>query len=126
MPMDRVNSEIWNELRDLEEHQVALQALEPDEKVEARARTDNAVLVVTDRRVAVAADQRLALDVSFDRLRRVQFDIERARPATLVLVPEHPSDYPQVLAIPPQVYADVANALVVIGERLVAPERPSG
>lgn len=38
-----------------------------------------------------------ALDVSIDNLRRVQFDIERERPATLVVVPQQPTDEPQVL-----------------------------
>lgn len=41
-------------------------------------------MLVTDRRLAVATtDDRFALDVPLRRLRRGQFDIERARPATL-------------------------------------------
>ena len=51
-------------------------------------------------------------------LRRVQFDIERGRPATLVLVPDRPADVPQVLAIPPQQYAVVGEALSLVGQRL--------
>ena len=58
------------------------------------------------------------LDISYDRLRRIQFDIERSRPATLVIVPESPSDEPQLLAIPPEEYERAARALAVIGERL--------
>ena len=99
------------------EHPI-LKELQPGEQIHARARAGGALLLVTDRRVAVASDDRVALDVPFERLRRVQFDIERARPATLVLVPELPTDYPQVLAVPPTQYRDIAAALVVIGERL--------
>jgi hypothetical protein len=73
---------------------------------------------VTDRRLAVASQERLALDVPIDNLRRVQFDIERDRPATLVVVPQRPLDEPQVLAVRPAEYEAVAQALVVIGRRL--------
>jgi hypothetical protein len=58
------------------------------------------------------------LDVPIDDLRRVQFDIERERPAMLVFVPERPQDEPQILAVPPADYETVAHALVVIGRRL--------
>jgi hypothetical protein len=78
----------------------ALARLEPGETVHRITRTTDAHMLVTDRRVAIAAGERLALDIPYHRLRRVQFDLERRRPATLVLVPEHPTDEPQVLAIP--------------------------
>lgn len=97
----------------LYEHPV-LRALEPGEEIKARA----ANIVVTDRRVAVASHEHLLLDIPIDRLRRIQFDIERGRPATLVLVPHQPVDEPQVLAIQPDEYPEIANALVVIGQRL--------
>jgi hypothetical protein len=73
---------------------------------------------VTDRRLAVATDDRVTLDIGFDALRRIQFDIERTRPATLVIVPEHPSHEPQVLAVPPSRYDEVTRALAFIGNRL--------
>jgi hypothetical protein len=92
--------------------------LDPGETVQALARAASASLLVTDRRVAVAEDERIALDVPFTGLRRIQFDIERERPATLVIVPEHPGDEPQVLAVPPDRYAEVTRALALIGERL--------
>jgi len=65
----------------------------------------------------------------FPRLRRIQFDIERDRPATLVVVPESPEVEPQVLAIPAEEYPAVADALVQIGLRLceastASPTRP--
>jgi len=96
----------------------ALRNLEPDETVRALAIATDASVLVTDRRVAVAAGDRIALDITYDRLRRVQFDLERGRPATLVLVPEHPADEPQVLAIPVEAYRDAAMAIAVIGSRL--------
>ena len=76
------------------------------------------MLAVTDRRIAVIADGRTALDVAIDGLRRIQFDIEKDRPATLVIVPEHASHVPQVLAVRPVEYEAVAAALVTIGQRL--------
>ena len=91
---------------------------EPDETVQVVAQARQHRVIVTDRRLAVADDERVALHVPFEALRRIQFDIERDRPATLVIVPESPSDEPQVLAVPPEDYEDIAAALVVIGHRL--------
>ena len=96
----------------------ALRRLEPGETVQAIARAASASLLVTDRRLAVADEDRLALDLPFQGLRRIQFDIERERPATLVIVPEHPANEPQVLAIPPERYEEVTRALAFIGSRL--------
>ena len=42
-------------------------------------------------------------------------DIERRRPATLVIVPEEREFDPQVLAIEPSGYLDIARALVTVG-----------
>ena len=94
--------------------------LEPGEQVYAEAQADDgAALLVTDRRVAVAVrPDRFQLDVPFDALRRIQFDIERNRPATLVIVPDHPQDEPQVLAVPSEQLPAVAEALAYIGQRL--------
>ncbi len=94
------------------------EVLGPNESAIALARARNAALVVSERRILILTADRTALDVPFDRLRRIQFDIERNRPATLVIVPEHPSDEPQVLPIPPEQYRAVADALVVIGEQI--------
>ena len=96
----------------------ALQLLQSDETVHVVADTPSATLLVTDRRVVVAQEDRVALDISFAALRRIQFDVERRRPATLVIVPEHPADEPQVLAIPPERYEAIAAALTVIGREL--------
>jgi len=95
-----------------------LEVLEPNETATALARARNAALVVSDRRLLILTAERTALDVPFERLRRIQFDIERNRPATLVIVPEHPSDEPQVLPIAREEYRAVADALVLIGEKI--------
>jgi hypothetical protein len=94
--------------------------LEPDEELQLRARARDAEIVITDQRLLVAANDRLALAVPFERLRRIQFDIERSRPATMVIVPEQPQDEPQVLAVDPDAYDEITQALAVIGRRLAS------
>ena len=102
--------------RNFEPH--VAEALEPGERVRIQARSTDAVLAVTDRRLVVASPHRIALAVPIAELRRIQFDIERHRPATLVIVPEHAAYEAQVLSIPPEHYADAADALVAIGHEL--------
>jgi hypothetical protein len=92
--------------------------LEPDEVLEVRARAGDVLIAITNRRLAVLDAERIALAVDIESVRRVQFDIEKSRPATLVIVPERPGDPPQVLAVPAEDYEPVANALVAIGRRL--------
>lgn len=88
----------------------------PEEKLQAIAKADEYRILVTDRRVAVAQDQRIALDIPIRELRRVEFDIEKSRPATLVFVPDsHP---PEVLIVPVEHYPEVALALAKLGELL--------
>jgi hypothetical protein len=105
-------------LPDLVPEPYVLGALEPDERLRAHARAREAVLAVSDRRLIVAAQERVALSIGFDELRRIQFDIERDRPATMVIVPEEAHHEPQVLAIPPQEFRATADALAIIGEQL--------
>jgi len=88
--------------------------LEPGEQLYAQAEATDASMLVTDRRVAVAVNERLTMAVPFEDLRRIQFDVERDRHATLVLVPADP---PQVLVIPPDQYAAVGEAIALIGQR---------
>jgi hypothetical protein len=95
-----------------------LQVLEPNETLRAHARARDAVIAVSDRRLIVAARERIALSIGFHELRRIQFDIERDRPATMVIVPEEAHYEPQVLAIPPQAFRATAEALAVIGQQL--------
>lgn len=93
------------------------QLLEPDEQLHVHAEVTDARMLVTDRRVAVAINVRVAMAVPVEGLRRIQFDVERDRHATLVLVPDHPADPPQVLVIPPHQYAAVGQAIALIGQR---------
>jgi hypothetical protein len=106
------------EPREEEPEQIPLRLLDPQEKLQVTARATDAVLAVTDRRLIVADENRVALEVAFKEVRRIQFDIERTRPATLVIVPENAAHDPQVLAIPPDEYDQAASALALIGRRL--------
>jgi hypothetical protein len=99
-------------------HDPIAHLLAPDEEVELVANARAAKVFVTNQHLAVADDTRIALHVPFPALRRVQFDIERDRPATLVIVPESPHDEPQVLAIKPEDYDEIAKVLASIGRRL--------
>ena len=96
----------------------ALISLRSGERIQAHAKAIDASVVVTDSRLVVASDARLMLDVPFERLRRIQFDIERARPAALVVVPEWPSDPPQVLSVAPDQYEAMARVLTYVGIRI--------
>ena len=95
-----------------------LKILDPDEVIQARAVALNAEIAVTDRRIVVSEYQRVALNVAIDAIRRIQFDVERNRPASLVIVPESPRDTPQVLAIPNRELQAACAALTLIGSRL--------
>jgi hypothetical protein len=68
-----------------------LEVLEPNETLRAHARARDAVIAVSDRRLIVAARERIALSIAFHELRRIQFDIERDKPATMVIVPRKPT-----------------------------------
>jgi hypothetical protein len=92
--------------------------LRPGERVQALIPAASATILVTDDRIAVTEEERLRLDIEIEKLRRIQFDIERERPATLVIVPEHPAHEPQVLAIPPEHFPAVGDVLAYIGQRL--------
>lgn len=96
--------------------------LGPGEEIRVRAAARDALIAVTDQRLVVATQARLALAVPFESVRRIQFDIERRRPATLVIVPEAAQDEPQVLAISPDEYEAAAAALVHIGLALAERE----
>ena len=95
-------------------------ALEPAETIEVTAWATNAVLALSARRLFVVDADRVLLALPIRRIRRIEFDIERSRPATLVIVPEDPTEEPQVLAIPPASYEAAAKALALVGQRLAA------
>lgn len=75
-------------------------------------------VVVTDRRLAVTDDQRIALNVDLREVRRIQFDIERERPATMVIVPDNPRHQAQVITVPPEQYDAVGTALAYVGRTI--------
>jgi hypothetical protein len=102
----------------VDDGQMIQRLLEPGEALTVTARATEAVLAVTDRRVIVAANQRSRLALGISEVRRIQFDIERDRPATLVIVPDSPAHAPQVLAIPIEELALASQALAIIGQRL--------
>jgi hypothetical protein len=104
---------------DQREPQIHRPLLDASEQVHVEARAEDALVIVTDQRVVVARGEgRFDLAIGYEALRRVQFDIERTRPAVLVIVPERATDQPQVLSIPPDQYETVGQALAVIGARL--------
>jgi hypothetical protein len=115
---DKLAEVIMDSAPKVEPH--VLHVLEPGEELKIQARATEAILAVTDRRLVVTAAERVALAIGFEDLRRIQFDIERDRPATLVIVPEMAHHEPQVLSIPPDRYRETADALVLIGQRLAA------
>jgi len=92
--------------------------LRPGEVLEGRADANGTVIAVTRERLVVAEGDGQVLDIGFDELRRIQFDIERGRPATVVIVPEHISNWPRVVSVPVQSLREAALVLARIGERL--------
>ena len=78
-------------------------------------------LVLTNRRVLVTENAVITLDVPITNLRLVEFDLESQRPATVIIVPEHPRDPPRQLAIEPQQYDEVASVLAQLGPRIQGP-----
>ena len=93
--------------------------LSPDERLEVFSAATDAMVAVTDRRLLVAYDSsRVAFDAPFSDLRRIQLDIERGRPATMVIVPDRPMDPPQALVIPDANLVEAARAVAVVGLRL--------
>jgi hypothetical protein len=95
-----------------------LHLLQPGERVELGLTTEGVELLVTDRRILVADAGAVRLDIGYERLRRVQFDIEAGRPAALVIVPHRPSEEPQLLSVPKEQLHVAAQVLAFIGERL--------
>jgi hypothetical protein len=100
-----------------------LAELAPGEAIRYRARATDGTIAVSDRRLLIAASERLALSLPYSELRRIQFDIERGRPAALAFVPELPHHEPVMLTIPPEEYRAVGEALIAIAEHLFALDR---
>lgn len=80
--------------------------------------TDDQDVRLDDHRISVRNSDRTVLDLPIRQLRRIQFDIERGRPATMVIVPDHPAHEPQVVIVPPEQYPAAGRALAHLGQRL--------
>jgi hypothetical protein len=104
--------------QDSTDHHDAVVPRSPDERVHAEIDTEDGRLLVTDRRLAISRGVRLALDLRFSELRRIQLDVERHRPATLVVVPESARHEPQVLPIPSDALDALAPAIAFIGRAI--------
>jgi hypothetical protein len=92
--------------------------LKPGEVVEGQAEADGTVIVITEERLVVIEGEKSVLDIPFTELRRVQFDIERGRDATLVIVPEHISNWPRIVSVPLHNLRETSLVLARIGERI--------
>jgi len=92
--------------------------LKPGEVVEGQAEANGAVIVVTEERLVVVEGDKSVLDIPFSELRRVQFDIERGRDATLVIVPEHIANWPRIVSVPWPNLRETSLVLARIGERI--------
>jgi hypothetical protein len=99
-----------------------LRILQPDEELDVQARAMDGIVAVTNRRLVITSNSRVVLDVPYGDVRRIQFDIERGRPATFVVVPDDPSNPPEVLAIPASQYENAGRVLALIGERIALRE----
>jgi hypothetical protein len=106
------------------DHDPMLRVLRPDERLEVQARAADGALTVTDQRIVLTDGRRVVMDLAFDGLRRIQFDVERGRPATLVVVPDASHAAPAVLTIPPERFDDVGRALAIIGRRIAQVDPP--
>jgi hypothetical protein len=68
--------------------------LDDDEELHLAVDTDEALVAVTNRWLIVKEAERFALDVPLEDIRRIQLDVERARPS-LVVVPQEPTREPR-------------------------------
>lgn len=75
-------------------------------------------LALTDRRLVLVADERRILDVPMTGIRLIEFIGERGRPATLTVVPEHPSKPTQILWVEPEHIPAALQAVELVARRL--------
>ena len=95
-----------------------LHLLQPGEHVEFALESFGAELRLTDGRLLVNYADDVRLAIPYERLRRVEFDLEAGRPSTMVVVPHHPADEPQVLSVARDQLHVAAEVLAYIGKRL--------
>jgi hypothetical protein len=80
--------------------------------------TDGVSLRVTNGRLMISVDGLVRLDVSYAELRRIQFDLEAERRATLVIVPHLPRHEPQLLTVARDDLEEAAAILAFVGQRM--------
>jgi hypothetical protein len=95
-----------------------LHVLTPGEQLDVEVNGVDRVLSVTDQRIIVSDGRRVALELPYSGLRRVQFDVERSMTGTLVIVPDSGLHEPQVLSIPVDELLRAGTAVALIGQRL--------
>src|SRR3954452_6424018 len=81
---------------------------------------NNGAFAVTDRRLIVGGPAGVGLDIPFATVRRIQFDLEPGRPASVAFVSNDPHDEVVLLSIPPEEYGAITDALLAIGRQLAA------
>lgn len=82
------------------------------------ARAEGALIVITDQRIIVAEGPRTLMALPFAAIRRAELNVEVGQPATLTIVPDSPSNPPQILSVVTTDYAKAAEAVATIGEQL--------
>jgi hypothetical protein len=92
-----------------------LRLLDRDEQVHHTTTVGGALLAVTSHRIAIIDGKRTVLDLPIEGVRRIEFDVEKTRPATLVIVPEDARYAAEVVSVRPEEYKAVADALATIG-----------
>ena len=100
--------------------------LHPGEVVETQAIVEGSAIAITQERLIVAEADKTVLDIRFEEVRRIQFDIERGRDATLVIVPEHINNWPRVVSVPVRHLRETSAVLARIGERINEPTEKTG
>jgi len=92
--------------------------LRPGEVVEGHVVAGASVIAITRDRLVVAEGDVPVMDIPFSDLRRIQFDIERGRDATMVIVPESPKNWPRLVSVPVPNLRESAAVFARIGERV--------
>jgi hypothetical protein len=89
--------------------------LRPGETIRKTVSTTDSLVALTNRRLLVVTGKRLALDLPIPGVRRIQLDVERRRPSTLVIVPDDPGHEAQVLTLEDEHLDATTEIVAVIG-----------
>jgi hypothetical protein len=92
--------------------------LDPVPVIEIVVALPDATLTLSDGRLLVTRDPNVSMMVPIESIRRIQFDVEKRIPASIVIVPENALDEPQLLKVPAEFLGDVATIVAAVGARL--------